>query len=47
MILTPLHSMEAFFARIVMPLSRSSGFESITRSGMSWLARNTPAWRSM
>src|SRR5207244_2546146 len=36
-----------FFDRIVMPRSRSSGFESITRSPTCWLARNTPAWRSI
>ena len=36
-----------FFDRMVMPRSRSSGFESITRSVSRSLARNTPAWRSI
>src|SRR5215472_1260365 len=31
-----------FFARIVMPRSRSRSFESITRSTTSWLARKMP-----
>ena len=30
-----------------MPRSRSSGFESITRSSTCWLARKAPAWRSI
>src|SRR5687767_13597926 len=29
-----------------MPRSRSSAFESITRSVSSWLARKVPLWRS-
>src|SRR5436190_22960197 len=35
-----------FFARIVMPFSRSRSFESITRSLTSWLARNAPDCQS-
>src|SRR5690606_20582804 len=38
---------DRFFARMVIPRSRSRGFESITRSATCWLARNVPAWRSM
>ena len=30
-----------------MPFSRSRSIESSTRSTTSWLARNTPDWRSM
>ena len=47
LILTSPQRTAAFFERIVMPRSRSSGFESITRSVISWLARNTPDWRSI
>jgi hypothetical protein len=36
-----------FFARMVIPRSRSSAFESITRSTTASLARNVPLWRSM
>src|SRR3954470_11323155 len=36
-----------FFARIVIPRSRSWSFESRMQSPMSWLARNWPDWRSM
>src|SRR6266516_3355549 len=32
---------------MVMPRSRSSSFESITRSTTASLARNVPLWRSM
>ena len=39
--------MAVFLARIVMPRSRSSSFESITRSATCSLARKVPAWRSM
>ena len=37
---------EVFFARIVMPRSRSSSPESSTRSVTSWLARKAPLCRS-
>ena len=36
-----------FFARIVMPFSRSRSVESITRSLTSWLARKAPVCQSM
>ena len=36
-----------FLDRIVIPRSRSSGFESRMRSSTCWLARKTPAWRSI
>src|SRR6056297_426863 len=36
-----------FFARIVMPRSRSRSPESMTRSSTSWLARNAPDCHSM
>src|ERR1700756_801310 len=39
--------MAVFLARIVMPRSRSSSFESMTRSATASLARNVPDWRSM
>src|SRR4051794_26057204 len=39
--------MEVFLARIVMPRSRSSGLESITRSWTTWFSRKAPAWRSI
>src|SRR2546425_5813261 len=39
--------MAVFLARIVMPRSRSSSFESITRSTTSWLALKMPLCRSM
>src|SRR5947209_15691321 len=35
--------MEVFFARMVMPRSRSRSFESMTRSSTCWLARIAPA----
>src|SRR5688572_14009426 len=37
--------MAVFFARMVMPRSRSSGLESITRSAMSLRASSVPDWR--
>ena len=37
----------AFFARIVMPRSRSWSIESITRSGAAWWPAKTPDWRSI
>src|SRR5271169_2181697 len=39
--------MAVFFARIVMPRSRSSSLESITRSTWVSLARKVPLWFSM
>ena len=36
-----------FLARMVMPFSRSSALESITRSTTSWFSRNTPLCQSM
>ena len=36
-----------FFARIVMPFSRSRSVESSTRSATSWLARKAPDCHSM
>src|SRR6202008_3815343 len=39
--------MAVFLARMVMPRSRSSSFESITRSATCSLARKVPDWRSM
>ena len=45
--LVPLVLTAVFFARMVMPFSRSRSFESITRSTTASLVRNTPAWRSM
>jgi len=36
-----------FFARMVMPFSRSRSFESITRSSTCWLDRNAPACHSI
>ncbi len=47
LILVSPHFTPVFFDRMVMPRSRSSGFESMTRSLTCWLARNTPAWRSI
>ena len=35
-----------FLARIVMPRSRSRSLESRMHSPTSWLARNSPLWRS-
>ena len=42
LIFTPLYSAEAFFAKIVMPRSRSMSFESITRSCTAWFSRKVP-----
>ena len=47
MILVSPQCTAVFFDRIVIPRSRSSGLESMTRSFTCWLARNTPAWRSI
>src|SRR5438552_6844645 len=47
LILVSPHRTAVFFERMVIPRSRSSGFESMTRSFTCWLARNTPAWRSI
>ena len=44
---TPRNSTAVCLARMVMPFSRSRSIESRTRSTTSWLARNTPDWRSM
>ena len=44
---TPPWRTEVFFARIVMPFSRSRSIESMTRSLTSWLARNTPDCHSI
>ena len=41
------HKIEVFLAMIVMPRSRSSALESITRSMTCSLARNTPDCRSI
>src|SRR5690606_37087598 len=38
---------DVFFDRIVIPRSRSRGFESMTRSSTTWLSRKAPAWRSI
>src|SRR5579872_6351684 len=47
LILPPAKLMAVFLARMVMPRSRSSSFESITRSATCSLARKVPDWRSM
>ena len=47
LILTPCQVTAVFFARMVIPRSFSSGFESMTRSSTCWLARNAPACRSI
>src|SRR5271157_6004165 len=39
--------MAVFLARMVMPRSRSSSLESITRSTWASLARKVPLWLSM
>ncbi len=44
---TPSQVTVVFLARMVMPRSRSSTKESITRSATCSLARKTPVWRSM
>ncbi|MOA44591.1 hypothetical protein D3C78_1668940 [compost metagenome] len=43
MILVPLYSTAVFFARMVMPRSRSMSFESITQVATCSLARKAPA----
>src|SRR3954471_5580885 len=45
--LTPLWRTAVFFARIVMPFSRSRSIESMTRSLTSWFSRNAPDCHSM
>ena len=47
LIFTPRYVTAVFFARMVMPFSRSSSFESMARSTMASLARKMPVWRSM
>ena len=47
LILTPFQWTAVFLARMVMPRSRSSGFESIARSCTAWLARKIPDWRNI
>ena len=47
LIFTSLEKIEVFLARMVIPRSRSSSLESITRSTKVSLARNVPLWRSM
>src|SRR3954447_7050419 len=44
---TPRWRTAVFFARIVMPFSRSRSIESMTRSSTSWLARNAPLCHSI
>src|SRR5690606_30848822 len=41
----PWYSTAQFFARMVIPRSRSMSLESITRSATAWLARKVPDWR--
>src|SRR4051812_20881353 len=45
--LTPLWRTAVFFARIVMPFSRSRSIESMTRSATSWFWRKAPDCQSM
>src|SRR6516162_5679230 len=47
LIRTSCHTTEVHLARIVIPRSRSSSFESRARSATCWLARNAPLWRSI
>src|ERR1700760_2154471 len=47
LILLSLNWIAVFLARMVIPRSFSSSFESITRSATASLARKVPAWRSM
>ena len=47
LILVPCQWTAVFLARMVIPRSRSSGFESMTRSCTTWLSRNAPACRSI
>ena len=44
---TPVYVIAVFFARIVMPFSRSRSFESIARSSMCSCEPKEPVWRSM
>src|SRR4051812_42797054 len=44
---TPSWRTAVFFARIVMPFSRSRSIESMTRSATSWFSRNAPDCHSM
>src|SRR5262245_46721563 len=44
---TPSQVTVVFFARMVIPRSRSSANESITRSATFSLAQKTPVWRSI
>ena len=43
----PLYSTLVFFARIVMPRSRSRSLESMMRSTICWFSRKTLVWRNM
>ena len=47
LIFTPCQCTAVFLARIVIPRSRSSGFESMTRVWTAWFSRKTPAWRNI
>src|SRR4051794_2414146 len=47
LILTPRWRTAVFFARIVMPFSRSRSIESMTRSATSWFARKAPDCQSI
>ncbi len=47
LILVSAQRTDRFLARMVIPRSRSSGLESITRSCTCWFSRKVPAWRSM
>jgi hypothetical protein len=47
LILTSCQRTLVFFARMVIPRSRSSGLESITRSCTTWFSRKAPPWRSI
>src|SRR3954454_11069121 len=44
---TPECRTAVFFARIVMPFSRSRSIESMTRSATSWFSRNAPDCQSI
>jgi hypothetical protein len=45
--LTPRWRTAVFFARIVMPFSRSRSIESMTRSATSWFSRKAPDCHSI
>ncbi len=47
LILTPPCRTAVFFARMVIPFSRSRSMESITRSATSWFSRKEPDCQSM